>query len=120
MSSKVYIGIITHNYGYTTEVETFQTKAYTKNLQNLKKCLYESLQICVREHDMDYVYYIEDNKLNYDTFSENDFIEKIKFILFDILDEKLCIQEFKNVLYKYGNYYYNQKWFFSLLECDLV
>ena len=120
MSSKVYIVIITHNYGNYNEVQNFQTKAYTKNLQNLKECLYESLQICVRECDIDYENYVENNDLDFDTFSENNFIEKLKSELSEIPDEKLCIEKFKYICDKYCNSYYNQKWFFNLLECDLV
>jgi hypothetical protein len=120
MSSKVYIGIITHNYGYSSEFRNFQTKAYTKSLQNLKECLYEALQICINQNDIDYKSYVEGNDLDFDTFSENNFIEKLKSELSEIPDEKLCIQEFENICDTYGNSYYNQKWFFSIVECDLV
>jgi|LakMenEpi03Aug12_release.lakeMendotaPanAssembly.Ray.scaffolds.fasta_scaffold200242_2 hypothetical protein len=117
MSSKIYIGCVTENYN---EVENFYTKAYTKSLQNLKECLYEALQICVKQNYIDYENYVENNDLNFDTFSGNNFIEKLKSELSEIPDEKLCIQEFENICYTYGNSYYNQKWWFSIVECNLV
>jgi hypothetical protein len=122
MSSKVYIGLITENYeNYENynEIQNFHTKAYTKSLQNLKECLYEALQICINQNDIDYKSYVEGNDLDCDEFSENDFIEKMKFTLDNISDEKLCIQEFENICIRYGNSYYNDKWVFNLLECNL-
>ena len=119
MSSKFYIGIITYNYRYSTEVQNFQTEGYTKSLQNLKECLYEALQICVKQECINYVLYADIHEIDLTDFSENDFIIKMKSELSEIQDESLVLNKFKNILEKYNDSYYNENWFFNLLECNL-
>ena len=116
MSSKVYIGIITKKCSWW--VDTFKTKIYIKSLSNLKKCLYESLQICLN-HGC--IYTALDNLgIDSDFDIRNGFIDQIFCNIVDIQNETECIDKFEKILVNCGDGLYNNEWFFKLSELDLI